>query len=492
MQVRKEIIRQGKHTYIGADGRPAILDATADRIIQWHKNGAEMLAANLPVPVPLEHDPEANPKNAAQLAANLVTSNTGFVKSYELDKIKDAKTGEEIQRLIGILDIKDEKVGDKIRQQTIPFVSPWITSFTDGNGKHWDDVIGHVALTTRPRIADQQPFASIPLSVALSSATINPKIPQGGISLSMAGRLKKNGKPVWAKAFSMMAGIRLSKEEIAEAEKEGEEKEKSKEREPEGEERKSPLDDPANNMESADVSIHETIQHLLKALGFKPPDGMSEGTFERDIYETLMAKMHELCQEYDAKAKEIATNPEDNKDKPKPPGPVQQESPPMYMSLTANATPAEVQAVAAKIKMIADSKERQTAEAFLSLHEQSAALRQKMLNEAAAKREQRVTRLMGIVPQSVRDKLAAKMVAPGAQLSLSKDGTIFDPMSEYLEMFEESFKGLPDILKNGMKFSEEDHPAEIGTVSNQRAQQLAENMLGGSRMGEVAPVKPAA
>ena len=45
-QVRKEIIRQGKHTYIGADGRPAILDATADRIIQWHKNGAEMLAAN--------------------------------------------------------------------------------------------------------------------------------------------------------------------------------------------------------------------------------------------------------------------------------------------------------------------------------------------------------------------------------------------------------------------------------------------------------------
>lgn len=208
MEVRKEVIRTGKHVYIGHDGRPAVLDTTKDKIDHYFNSGNAMLAAGIPIPVPLEHQPTATPMNAMDRAAHLVRHNVGETKRYERDTIKDPTTGEDIHRVLSVLDIKDPQIAGKVKDGSVRWCSPWISSFVDGAGKAWNEVISHIALTTRPRIHAQQAFENIGAALSVVGQVKDP--PKDGFFLLREGLLKQDGQPAYPIAFSMMTGVNLS------------------------------------------------------------------------------------------------------------------------------------------------------------------------------------------------------------------------------------------------------------------------------------------
>ena len=142
MLVPKEIIRPGTYWYVDtATRQPRKLPVTVEDVKHYCEAGNAMLAAGLSVPVPLEHDPEAKTLTTAEKAASRLRNNTGWVNRYSMQG----------DRLYAMLDIQDMDVYSKL-PRTIKYTSPWLNSFTDGNGRKWDNVISHVALTSRPRI----------------------------------------------------------------------------------------------------------------------------------------------------------------------------------------------------------------------------------------------------------------------------------------------------------------------------------------------------
>ena len=195
--VEKEIIGQGTHWYRDeVTGLPRKLVVTPDLTRYWHEQGNKMLGLGLPVPVPYEHDFSQHPMTPAEKLRN----NAGWVKEY---RIKDVGKRKDV--LFGILDITDDDVAKKL-PRTIRWTSPWFSSFPDGKGRDWHNVITHLALTTRPRIVEQEPFTgiaaalsiatgtewSVPAPVAGSTETFAPKLEikgaaAGGFCLSKAG-----------------------------------------------------------------------------------------------------------------------------------------------------------------------------------------------------------------------------------------------------------------------------------------------------------------
>lgn len=505
MDIRKEIIRPGTYTYINPDtNKPERMTVTKNHIKHFADQGNKMLAGELSIPVPIEHQEDAVPMTKADRAAKNLMNNAGWVKKYE---VKD-------DRLIGILDIQDEKIIEKL-PKTIRFTSPHINSFTDGTGAKWDGVISHVALTTRPRITKQEPFApdmaaALSLVTSLTEKSFSSQDVSGkGISLSCAGLLEKEGdtfKPKFPLAFSLLAGIKLSEEEIEKVKKK--EKDDDEEDSEEGEEKKSPIDavreEKNGSGVQADVKIHHVIGHLLEVLGFAPPQNMDETTFERDIYETLMAKFIEVGakMEGDEEDTGVIDDAEDKKSK----NPIVEEQPQMYASLE-------------EINAITDHKERKQASMLFSLQQQikkqeedskaqiaavkeqaekdkkaaelqaekdrkrAEAVSLSILEGGKKKRDQRIERIAKMMPAAKRDKLLATVGKPSAALSLSDTGVVVDPMAESLELIETALEvgggsTVRDMLVNGKSFSEESHPPMDGTISDERAEELVNQVLG--------------
>lgn len=143
MLVTKEVLRPG--TYYTDSG---VLRVSPRDIHHYCTTGNAMVNAGLAVPVPLDHQPTANPVPSHEAVALSLRNNTGFVKRFFLEG--DA--------LMSELDIVDAEIYPKLAK-TIRFVSPQISSgFMDGSGKQWSNCITHVALTNRPRFANQTPF----------------------------------------------------------------------------------------------------------------------------------------------------------------------------------------------------------------------------------------------------------------------------------------------------------------------------------------------
>ena len=224
--VEKEIIGPATHFYRDeATGAPRKLVVTPELTRYWHEQGNKMLGMGLTVPVPCEHDFQAHPMTPAEKLKN----NAGWVKEYKLKNVTDPKTNKERKDvLFGVVDVQDAEIAKKL-PNTIRWTSPWISSFTDGQGRDWKNVIAHLALTTRPRIIDQAPFGSIAaaLSMAkpdrLSAATIGVAGSKQGFTLSKAGELltsvkKVKGKnrtvaePAYPIAFSLYSGVALNTE----------------------------------------------------------------------------------------------------------------------------------------------------------------------------------------------------------------------------------------------------------------------------------------
>lgn len=456
--------------------RPAVLDTTPEKIDHYYRNGVEMLKEGLPIPVPLEHQPTATPMNALDAAANMVRNNSGQVARYEKDVIKDPKTGADIHRLLSVVDIKDAAIGAKIKEGSLRWASPWISSFTDGKGRQWNEVVAHLAITNRPRIHEQHPFESI--NAALSVAAPKQTLPTNGFYLPRAGRLKADGKPAFPIAFSLMTGVKLSEDDL-------------KDIVPDDEDDSDTGDDGAVDGEtpagdatataiageediaamdtdnSGDVSFEELIPHLLEMHGIHVPAGGKGKEFLQALVQGLLASAKAMSQTDggadDTVLGDAPVDPMADPNKTK--GPITQDSPPMYMSLQ-------------QIEKIADPEKKQMAKIIFSLQGETGALRKNKLDEAAAIRQRRIENVCKCVTPKNRDKIIQAAAAPGAQLSMGTDGVVKDPMATMLDIFEEELRGMPELLKQGAKFNVQAQPSD-GVLSDEQAQKLADDQTRG-------------
>lgn len=478
MLVEKEIIRPGSYFYIDEKtSQPRRLDVDGKSIDYWLESGQKMLAAGLSVPVPFEHQPEAKPLSAAEKSANTLKNNAGWVNGYQKKKIKDGD--KEIDALFATLDIADPAIAKKL-PNTIRWTSPWFSSFTAGDGQDYQGVIGHVALTTRPRITKQQPFANS--GAALSLALPSPQ--RDGFSLSRAG-LFADGKPLYPVAFSLYSGavkpraaktldaVKLAIEDMKAKEDKPKPKdgEKPPAKPPEGkpgEGAKPPMggegaEEIAQEVESlvdadGDISVWDVICDLLETEGYECGEGITSENAAERLYQIFMDKV---------KSKGAGTDMNKPPDSPMTPPAAPEpkvQAPPVYMSANLSLE---------DIGKIANEQERGIA---LSLYQQRtkiAALEKNALEGAKAVRKARVDAVKLKLPKESADKLQA--LSDGAKFALGDDGVVKDDFAEALAVFETGLKiDVPDLLKNGQAaFTVQPHPAELGgAITEERRQAI--------------------
>lgn len=444
MLVEKEIISTGTHWYRDeVTGLPRKLVVTPAETQYWHDQGNKMLGLGLTVPVPCEHDFTAHPMTPAEKLKN----NAGWVKEFRL---KD-------NALFGVVDIQDEELAKKL-PKTVRWTSPWISSFDDGKGRNWKNVIAHLALTTRPRIIDQKPFSGIAAALSLATDINIEAVGDKGFCLSKAGKLverKKDKKlrPRFPLAFSIFSGVKLSEdneEDMKPLEDDGEETPPPK-KPKEGEEKPEPVDDELEPFKdpAGDVSMEELLADLLGALDIHVEKSGNEEQFKRALYNAAMSKIHELT------GKARSQDPMNDPNQPPgatPPGTppggqqnplIQQEQQPMYMSLE-------------EIKKIPDPTMQNIA---MSMYNENAKLRaeaeadRKKLNalndaklkEEGTKRTNRVN-MLGKVSPKVKADLDAMLALPAMALSIGDGGTVIDPMAQTLAMLEKGLADMPRLL----------------------------------------------
>lgn len=464
--VEKEVIRPGTYFYRDEQtGSPRKLVVTPELCRYWHEQGNAMLSAGLTVPVPCEHDFDAHPMTPAEK----LKGNAGWVKGYSLKG--DA--------LFSSVDITDADIHKRL-PTTIRWTSPWINSFTDGAGKEWKNVISHLALTTRPRIINQQPFGSVAAALSIATMTrVSPTISapvQGGFCLSRAGRLvrrrtSKRVVPLYPIAFSLMSGAALGDGDMPSPKKSKKPGDKAVPPAPtedleemdggevdEGVPGVEMDDDPTNdgmvdlepfNDPAGDVGMEELLSDLLGALGIHVEHGGGEEQFKRALYNAAMTKIHELAGKGDANQQPNRTNPPGqppNNPKPGAPGQanplVQQEQQPMYMSLE------EIQKLPDPLRGVAmgmyneNVKLRGEMEASKRVTD---SLRDAKLKEAATARQQRAY-LLGRLSPRVKADLDAMLALPGMALSMGDGGAVVDPMAQTLAVLEKGLADMPRLL----------------------------------------------
>ncbi len=277
MLVEKEIIAPGTYWYKDEKSEvPRKLVVTPELTSYWHDQGSKMLGFGLTVPVPYEHDFNAHPMTPKDKLLN----NAGEVKEYRLRDFTDPKRGKVTNALFGVVDVQDPDAQRKIGH-SIRWTSPWINSFTDGDGRKWNNVISHLALTTRPRITKQEPFSSIAAALSMASEvwhthTGRPKLNEdaagkAGFCLSKAGLLyldeRKYLRPWYPVAFSMWGGIKLGDDDAPPKKKKG------KKAPPKGP--PTEIDDEGEEGEEDDEGLEglEGLDELDPAGGEPPPGG---------------------------------------------------------------------------------------------------------------------------------------------------------------------------------------------------------------------------
>jgi len=470
MLVPKEIIRPGTYWYMNPEtGEPCQLTATVEDLRYWYEQGNKMREAGLSIPLPFEHQQDARPLTKAERAAQNLQNNAGWVDKFVLHK----------DRLFGLCEI-DEAANPGILAKlprTIKYTSPWITSFTDGDGRAWKGVIGHLALTSRPRITRQEPFKDVAAALSISLSHVLPlksdEIKEAGLYLSRAGLLvkKRDGSlaPDRPKAFSIWSGVELARSPdnpVIEPKREG--NKPPEEKPPEGKkpsaDKKPPEHDYGKNGD-VDSTLMEILCDALDAVfGIQLPEETSEETLAQDILKALFAHLKgegiepELGDEEEEKDELEPNNPAK--------GEVMQESPPLYMSLE-------------EVQKITDPAQKRMAEMILSLQgtvdaekKRSDALAKNTLDAAAVRRNTRVETLCKRLPVAVRDKLLGQV--KGAALSLGDDGAVIDPLASMLEMLEESTRNIPALLSaNAGTILEQPQPRDYdGSMTEERRQQI--------------------
>jgi hypothetical protein len=513
MLVEKEVIGPGVYWYKDeATGLPRKLTVTPELTKHWCDSGNAMLTDGLPVPVPYEHDFSAHPMTPREQLLN----NAGEVKQYTLKG----------NRLFSTVDVQDPDVKKKIGS-SIRWTSPWFSSFTDGNGKEWKNVISHLALTTRPRITahKQEPFKGIAAALSMASDTPVANIPDKGFCLSKAGRLfegknTKRLRPRYPMAFSMWAGgIPLAEGDMPFKKKKGAAKpgkqpggkpsadpgaEPEQEFDgdlPEDEAAESaadndaaiggidPVADPLADA-NGDIGMEELLCDLLQALGVPMPDESNEAEFQRHLYEAAMSKIKELT------SKGMGDNKDSQMpDQNKPPGSnphtsqpnplIQQEQQPMYMSLEdINKLPDPMKGVA-----LAMYSENQKLRAEMEADKKVVnSLRDAKLKEAGAARTTRVG-LLGRLSPRVKSDLDAMLALPTMALSMGDGGVIIDPLESTLAVLEKGLADIPRLLMTDRTaLAIQPQPTDESTLTGEREDEISDSI---ARSMGCPPVKKA-
>lgn len=457
MLVEKEIIGPGTYWYTDLAGLPRKLVATPEYTKYLYEQGSKMISLGLTIPVPFEHDFDAHPMTPKDKLLN----NAGEVKEYRLKG----------NVLFGVVDVQDPDAKKKIGH-SIRWTSPWINSFTDGDGREWKNVISHLALTTRPRITKQAPFGSIAAALSLATEisvdTLGASVPGAteGLCLSKAGKLVQRKKdkqlrPQYPIAFSMLSGgIKLAHDDdmtaLDDDGVEAKPKKKGKPK-PKGDgavtdDNLEEIDDTTPDLEPfadqmGDVKMEELLCDLLNALGVPMPDAVGEAEFKRALYEATMGKIKELTAKAQAAGDANAQAAGANTTSPAGPNQqnpiIQQEQQPMYMSLE-------------DINKIADPTMKNVA---LSMYNENVKLRAEVdastrtanslrdakLKESAAQRATRV-QMLGKLSPKVKTDLDAMLALPSMALSMGDEGAVVDPMAQTLAMLEKGLADMPRLL----------------------------------------------
>jgi len=500
MLIPKEIIRPGKYWYADAEsGQPRCLEATPELVRHLYDSGNAMRQSGLSIPIPLEHQLDNKPLTAQERAANNLLHNTGWVDSYILD---------EENRLFGMCEFDDKQYPDLVAKlpTTIKYTSPWITSFTDGNGKKWEGVIGHLALTSRPRITQQQPFPNVQAALSLSAplAPVAPSaVTAAGLFLSRAGRLVSNNEvaktlhvplvPAYPMAFSVWSGVALAAPPPP-----------KKKAPPPGEEDEGdvsageggdaggmmPPVAPGKGKDALKkMGLMDVAKDLLSALfDVELPEDADEKSLLQHLVQALMDRIKSQKGEKDMAGETDTTNGANNAANPAGPGkgaaPVVQETPPLYMS-------------SAEVQKIEDPVQKRLAEVVLSLQTDLASERQRgsalatnVLHEAEKTRQRRIQELCKRLPAATREKLLAQ--AKGAQLSLTDDGHVLDPLEALLSLLEESTINIPILLSmqaQGLApttpITEQGQPRDMepGRVTEERRKEIVEEQCRNTGLG---------
>ncbi len=483
MRIKKEIIRPGTYFYIDEDtGLPRCATFAAADVKHFHDSGKAMRAAGLSIPVPFEHQRDHKPLTAAEKSANTLKHNAGWVDDFLIEDVNETDASGNVtvvkDVLFGQLDIPDAEVVKKL-PHTIRWSSPWINSFTDGAGTPWNNVISHLALTSRPRIVKQQPFPSIAAAMsyagmiksqALSLATM----PKGsGLSVSRAGLLRQDHtlRPAYPIAFSLWTGAKLAASEVAEEMKKPAKKKSPAPGKPGGTSApdKPPGDSPPEMPEGpqdamdllmpmeeplvdqdGDISVYEVIKDLLETIGITMPDDTDKDNFCENLYQAAMEKIKGLG----AKTGETDMPPPMTPDKP-PASPLVQEQPPLLMSLE-------------EVNKITDPRMKSMALSMLAVQKKNKALEDNLLADARVRRDRRIEALAKRLPQAARDKLLT--MSKSVQFSLGDDGVVADPMASWIDIMEAGVPNLPDLLGNPLgTTTEQEHPREYaGALSEDR------------------------
>ncbi len=162
---KKDIIGPGTWLATDTTGKPLVVESTPERVRHWCQQAQAMLASGITVPLTWEHpdtDSEFHPaslndqerwrsKLTAGYATRFYTEGDTLFADFEVPLEEDFK-----------------RIGTTVKR-----VSPGLTpGFTDGDGHQWQDIVAHVALTTKPIIRQQGDFVRTDLppsrAVALS------------------------------------------------------------------------------------------------------------------------------------------------------------------------------------------------------------------------------------------------------------------------------------------------------------------------------------
>ncbi len=512
MLVEKEVIRPGTYWYVDEKtGVPHKWVVTSETTKYLDDQGNKMLACGLSIPIPCEHDFQAHPMTPADRLKN----NAGQVKEFRLKG----------DTLWSVCDIQDEEIARKI-PKTIRWTSPWINSFVDGSGRSWNNVVAHLALTTRPRVTKQSPFPSIAAALSLATPINLKDVGNDGFVVSKAGRLIEKDKklrPEFPMAFSMLVGgIKLgddmppkkkkhiegdddnpspSGEGPAAKKRMGEEgggssgggdkppKKKDKEGAGEGGEGGG-MDDGEggedygddNDMMSdfadkaGDIKMEELLCDLLGALGIQVEAAAGEAGFKRALYNAAMTKIYELTGKGQGGGMADTLNqPPTGQGNNTPPNPlIQQEQQPMYMSLT-------------DIDKISDPTMKTIA---LSMYNENVKLRGQLdantktvtslrdvkLKEENVKRSNRVA-LLGKMSPRVKADLDAMIAQPSMALSMGDGGAVVDPMAQTLAVLEKGLSDMPRLLTTpASEIALAAQPTDADILSEERANEISDSL----------------
>ena len=466
--------------YLDQAKQPHRMVFTPEVIKHFHDSGKAMLADKLSIPVPLEHQPDSlRPLTAAELAATQLKHNAGFVNDYRIDR-----TG----GFWAQVNVEDEDTYRKL-PRTIKFVSPYIVpEVVDGNGKKWQNVITHVALTSRPRITKQKPFEAVAaaLSLAENSQTLvlTPAtvLPADGLRVSAAGSLRGGGEdaapaPLYPAAFSVLTGAALAegfdapprKDKKRPAPSEGKDKAPPR-KEGEGEEEEESEE---GEEERQIESFTDIFCELMSAkFGVEIPGGCEEEEAIRHAVKAIIAKIREE----NGNTMPDPTKPNDPTPQPAatPPAPAPvQEAQPTYMAMSLEA-----------VGKIADPTLRAVAAAGLKERERADRLEKHLLGEAGRKRDERYSAVLGKVGKPFADKLKAQYekakAAAGAGFSLGDDGVVTDSFDAMLSLAEEHAALAAALTTDARGTAEQAHPEEAnaGGLSPERVNEIANEQLG--------------